>query len=77
MVLWGLIELTISTVGAYNIIKGLYGIYTDAEKVKEKYKSHKHIKEEYLRDQGLIEKNRMTESQYTKLEDEFLLIKDN
>lgn len=76
MVLWGLIEITVTTVGTYNIIKGIYNIYRDAEKVKEKYKSHKTVTQEYLRTQGIQQINELTDSQYKRLEDDFLLIED-
>ena len=47
MVLWAITEFAVSTVGTYNIIKGIYNMYLDAETIKKQYRVHQKISEEY------------------------------
>lgn len=73
MVLWGIVEIAISTVGVYNVAKGIYNIYCDAENIKEQYRNHQKITEQYLRTQK-IKKCSLTESQYDRFEGEFIVL---
>lgn len=72
MVLWGIVELGISTVGAYNILKGIYNMYKDAEDIKDQYRQNQDITEQYRRVQQAIDP--LTESQYNRFEGEFLIL---
>jgi len=74
MVLWGIIELAVSTVGVYNLAKGVYNMYCDAETIKEQYRNHQKIANEYRRTQGLKNIN-LTESQCNRFEGEFIVLK--
>lgn len=73
MALWGVIELAVTTVGTYNIFKGFYNMYCDAEKIKDEYRSHQKITKDYLQAQG-VKYNPLTESQFQRFEDEFLVM---
>lgn len=72
MVLW-IIEIAITAVGSYNIIKGVYNIYTDANKIKKTYdKTKKNLS--YYKNIDLFKSIDMTESQYKTEEDEFVIL---
>ena len=73
MVLWSIVELTITTVSTYNMVKGMYNMYCDAEKLKQEYRNHQHSVNEYLR---TINKTdiKITESQYHRVEGEFMIL---
>ena len=72
MVLWGIVELGISTVGAYNILKGIYNMYKDAEDIKDQYRQNQAITEQYRSVQQEIDP--LTNSQYSRFEGEFLVL---
>lgn len=72
MVLWGIVELGISTVGAYNILKGVYNMYKDAEDIKDQYRQNQVITDQYRRVQQTVDP--LTESQYHRFEGEFLIL---
>lgn len=71
MVLWGVVELAVSAVGAYNIAKGVYNMYRDAEEIKNQYRSHQRTVEQYRNAQNI---NSLTESQYDRYEGEFMVL---
>lgn len=73
MAFWGIFELAMSAVGVYNIIKGSYCMYRDAENIKDQYRQHQRLSDEYKRAQLLLG-NPLTDSQYHRLEGEFLLL---
>ena len=73
MVFWVVIELAISSVGAYKIAKGVYNMYCDAEEIKNQYRQHQKTTEEYRRAQ-LPGRNPLTESQYHRYEGEFMVL---
>ena len=73
MVLWGIVELGMSTVGVYNILKGLYNMYQDAETIKKQYRENQAITDQYLHVQKK-QVNPLTQSQYTRFEGEFLVL---
>jgi len=75
MVLWGIVEIGMSTVGAYNIIKGLYNMYKDAEEIKDQYRESKAITNQYIRIQNGIDP--LTQSQYNRFEGDFLLLNES
>lgn len=68
-----IIELTVSAVGSYNVIKGLYNMYHDAEKIKKQYREHQRITEQYKNTQNL-QPDYLTESTYQRFEGEFLVL---
>lgn len=72
MIVWGLIELAVSTVGSYNIIKGIYNIYCDAEEIKNQYRKSQKLTEAYKTAQKI--NNSLTESTFHRFEDDFLII---
>ena len=72
MIIWGLIELTISTVGGYNLVKGLYNMYRDAEEIKNQYRRNQKLTEQYKVVQGTH--NTLTESTYHRFEGDFLVL---
>jgi len=74
MVLFAIIELTVSSVGAYNIIKGLYNMYCDAEVIKEDYRNHQEITRQYKQAQQNGNPSLLTETQYRRMEGQFELI---
>ena len=71
MALWAIVELTISTVGTYNLVKGVYNMYRDAEEIKTQYRQHQHTAEQYRRAQT---GHSLTESQYDRYEGEFMIL---
>ena len=73
MVIWAVFDLTVATVGTYNLIKGIYEMYGEATKVKKEYKVYKRRKKEYKRTQG-VAPNPLTQSQFSNVEKEFLLV---
>ena len=73
MAFWCVFELAMSAVGIYNILKGSYSMYQDAETVKNQYRQHQRLTDEYKRAQHLLG-NPLTESQYHRLTDDFLLL---
>ena len=76
MVIWGIVELTVSAVGAYNIVKGVYNMYCDTEKLKNQYRSHQRITEQYRRTQ-LGDYDHLTESQFHRYEGEFVILNES
>ncbi len=72
MVLWGIIEITVSAVGGYNVIKGIYNMYCDAEKIKRQYREHQKITEQYRAQNS--SQDQLTESTYQRFEGEFLIL---
>jgi hypothetical protein len=73
MVVWELVEIGVSIVGAYNIIKGAYNMYCDAEVVKTQYREHQRITDEYRRAQNPNFES-LTESQFHRYEDDFVVL---
>jgi hypothetical protein len=74
MVIWGIVEIAVSAVGAYNIAKGAYNMYCDAEVIKNQYREHQRTTEEYRRAQSLAPSDPLTESQYHRYEGEFMVL---
>lgn len=74
MSLWGLV---ISTVGFYNIIKGIYSMYCDADGIKNQYRLHQKVINDYKQTQNYKKQNRLTESQYHLYEHEFVLLNES
>lgn len=74
MALWAIMELTVSTVGAYNLVKGVYNMYRDAEEIKTQYRQHQHTAEQYRRAQRKNKRDSLTESQYHRYEGEFMIL---
>ena len=74
MVLWGIVELAVSAVGMYNITKGMYNMYCDAEEIKGQYRKHQQTTEEYRRAQHLAAIDPLTESQYSRFEGDFMVL---
>ena len=64
------LEILGSGVGLYNLIKGLYTMYSDTESMRKQYKEY----QEYLdaQQQGSIDL--LTESQYTRFENGFAIV---
>jgi len=77
MGIWILIEVAVSAVGAYNIVKGAYNMYKDAETVKDQYREHQKITEEYLRTQGVKHQDPLTESQFDRQNDAFVVLSES
>ena len=78
MVVWIFIEVAVATVGAYNLLKGAHNMYCDAESIKEQYRNHQKVTEEYFRTQGLTKNiDPLTESQFARFEDEFMILKQS
>lgn len=75
MVLWLLAELAVSTVGGYNIAKGMYNMYKDADNLKDEYKKHRRTVKEYRKIQ-LNQKDELTESQFERQRGEFVVVED-
>jgi hypothetical protein len=74
MVLWLVIEAAISAVGAYNIAKGVYNMYKDADVIKNEYKRHQRTSEQYKLAQLRKRRPVLTDTQYDRYEDEFALL---
>ena len=74
MALWGIIEITISAVGAYNLVKGVYNMYCDAEVIKNQYRTHQRTTEQYRRAQSADHQDSLTESQNHRYEGEFIIL---
>ena len=74
IMIFTLIELTISSVGAYNIAKGLYNMYRDAEIIKQEYRNHKELTKQYKRAQQDGQPDVLTDSQYIRMEGQFQII---
>ena len=74
MAFWGVVELTVSAVGAYNLMKGVYNMYRDAEEVKTQYRQYQKTTEQYRRAQDRKNTNPLTESQYHRYEGEFMVL---
>lgn len=74
MVLWAVMELSMSAVWAYGLAKSMYGMYRDAEDMKDQYRKYVQTTDQYIKAQtdGL---DRLTESQYNSIQDEFYVIK--
>ncbi len=69
MVVLVMLEILGSGVGVYNLVKGLYNMYTDAGSLQQQYK-------EYQMYQN-IQKGKfdpLTQSQYTCFEDNFVVL---
>ena len=77
MVIWGIVEIAISAVGAYNIAKGAYNMYCDAEVVKNQYRQHQRTTEEYRRAQLAERRDPLTESQFDRYEGEFMVLNES
>jgi len=77
MVIWGVIELAVSAVGAYNLAKGAYNMYCDAEDVKNQYRQHQKTTKEYRRAQLSDREPPLTESQFGRYEGEFLVLTES
>lgn len=75
MVLWVLAELAVSTVGGYNIAKGMYNMYKDADKLKDDYKKHRRTVKEYRKMQ-LNQKDELTASQFERQKDQFVVVEN-
>lgn len=73
MALWAIVELTVSTVGAYNLAKGIYNMYRDAEEIKTQYRQHQQTAKQYRKAQPVKEVS-LTESQYHRYEGEFMVL---
>lgn len=71
MALWAIVELTVSSVGVYNLMKGVYNMYCDAEEIKTQYRQHQTTAEQYRRAQA---GRSLTESQYDRYEGEFMVL---
>ena len=74
MVVLFIVEAVVSAVGAYNITKGVYNMYCDADKIKRQYRHHQRIAEEYLIAQGNNRRDPLTESQFERYEDNFIVL---
>ncbi len=72
MALWGIVEITVSAVGAYNLVKGMYNMYCDAEHIKNQYRTHQNTTEQYRKSQST--NYSLTESQYHHCEGEFVVL---
>jgi len=72
--IFALIELTVSSVGAYNIIKGLYNMYCDAEVIKQEYRNHREMTIHYRQAQQNGTTNSLSETQYRRMEGQFEMI---
>ena len=71
---WGVI---LSALGVYNITKGMYNMYKDAEKLKTQYDKYQKITEQYskfFKDNDCDDEQDLTISQYEKYQDDFLII---
>ena len=71
MVLLGIVEIAVYIVSGYNLARGFYDFYTDANKIKKTYKEHQRISKQYT---VLTTKPNLTESTYSRFEGEFLII---
>ena len=71
MIFWSIIELAISTVGGYNIVKGMYNIYCDAEEIKNQYRKNHKLTEQY---KDIQCSHNLTESTYQRFEGDFLIL---
>jgi hypothetical protein len=71
---WGLFEIAISAVGVYNVLKGVYNIYKDAEHIKTEYKQQSNIIKTY-KELQFNNNQSLTESQYVRKTDDFIVIK--
>lgn len=74
MVIWAVVELTVSAVGAYNLAKGVYNMYRDAEEIKNQYRQHQKTTEQYRRAQNGQNNDPLTESQFNRYEGEFIVL---
>lgn len=72
MVIWFAVEIVVSAVGMYNISKGVYNMYRDAETIKKKHRQHQKTIEEYRN--ACTDSKSLTESQYHRYEGEFLIL---
>ena len=77
MALWGVVEIAVSAVGAYNIVKGAYNMYCDAEVIRDQYRQHQKTTEQYRRAQLDDTDNLLTESQYHRYEGEFMVLNES
>ena len=73
MAFWGIVEITVSAVGAYNLVKGMYSMYCDAEHIKDQYRTHQNTTEQYRRTHSTYH-HLLTESQYHRCEGEFVVL---
>ena len=71
---WFIVETAIALLGTYNVIKSFYTVYNDAKTVKNNYVEQEKITREYKRVQRNECLDPLTESQYHKYSDEFVLI---
>lgn len=68
-----MLELTLSAVGVYNFVKGVYNMYCDAEEIKNQYREHQKTMYEYKLAQNVMETS-LTESQFHRFEGEFVVL---
>ena len=73
MVIWFIVEAVVSAVGVYNITRGVYNMYCDAEKVKKEYRKHQRTAEEYCAAQ-IKASDQLSESQFHQYENNFILL---
>ena len=72
--MWGFVELAVSTVGAYNIVKGVYNLYCDTEYIKNQYRTHQATADQYRKSQLHKSVYKLTESQFQHYEGEFMIL---
>jgi len=75
MAFWAAVEITLSAMGMYNITKGFYSMYCDADEIKTKYNNHKKTKEQYHISQTKNNNDPLTESQYINYKNDFIILK--
>ena len=76
MVIMGVIQVVGSAIGAYNLVKGAYNMYCDAEVIKNQYRQHQRIVDEY-RDAQTEKHDILTDSQFHRYENEFLVVNES
>ena len=66
----------LSAVGAYNIIKGAWSMYSDAQSIRDRYQEYRHLSYKYRREQNVLS-SPMSESQCVRTIDEFYILDDS
>ena len=69
----GPIEIAFSIIGAYNLVRGAYNMYCDAEEIKNQYRRQQKEMYEYRRAQNALNTS-LTESQFHRVENEFIVL---
>jgi len=69
----GPLELAFSAIGAYNLIKGAYNMYCDAETIKNQYRQQQREMYKYKQAQNAVNPF-LTESQFHRVENEFIVL---